>query len=283
MHSRLRWHFGQSAHSGPFHEKSWMTLIVNGKTFSGGHQEDSAEHNKIPEIDTKEKPQFSGCSAEHSAHERHRRSHQKQWKSSSEDDAVWISCQLPQISEQKRKSKESARCIWRSVLFFAEKLISRDAYIHSMVRASLIFIPGPYMKNARPARSGRHGGHFEFRSGTQNHWKTPTWLQCKLPGQPELPSIAVKLEMPLRMVRNQKGQEVVFTASPPQEDEQKKKSHWPLFYQPCSLKLPFCDTACQALCFGSYQTRASQLHHWHTHTHTRTHTDTGVHNTNAFE
>lgn len=33
MQSRSRWHFGQSASSGPFHEKPWMTLIVSQRTF----------------------------------------------------------------------------------------------------------------------------------------------------------------------------------------------------------------------------------------------------------
>lgn len=83
MQSRSRWHFGQSASSGPFHEKPWLTLIVSQRTFLGGHQEDDTEHNKIPAIDSKEEPQFSGCWAEYLAHEQHHRSQQKQWKSPS--------------------------------------------------------------------------------------------------------------------------------------------------------------------------------------------------------
>lgn len=106
-------------------------LIVSQRTFSGGHQEDATEHNKIPEIDTKEEPQFSGCSAEYMAHEQHHRSQQKQWMSPFVDGAWKIACRLPQIVEQEKKNVQNA---FKSQYdFIPVKLISSDANIHLMV------------------------------------------------------------------------------------------------------------------------------------------------------
>lgn len=147
-----------------------------------------------------------------------------------------------------------------STFFFPEKLINRGANIYSMVWASLIFIPGPDMKNARPTRGGRQWwSHFEFRSGTQNHWKTPTWLQCKLPGQPELPTIAVKVKMPWKNGEKAEGTGGHLHSAP--TARRKANNHaGHNFVKDVSWSFLLCHSL-PSTCFGSYQTNTSQLHH----------------------
>lgn len=127
------------------------------------------------------------------------------------------------------------------------------------------------MKNARPTRSGRQwGSHFEFRSGTQNHWKTPTWLQCKLPGQPELPTVAVKVKMPWK--NGGKAERTGGRLHSAPSARRKANNHaGHSFVKDVSWSFLLCHSL-PSTCFGSDQTSTSQLHHWHTHTltHRRT-------------
>lgn len=77
-----------------------------------------------------------------------------------------------------------------------------------------LFMPELYMKYAGPGRSARWGAALNSDQ-EPNHWKTPTGLQCRLPGQheQELSTMAAELQKPTRGARNHRERDTFFTGT----------------------------------------------------------------------
>lgn len=107
-----------------------------------------------------------------------------------------------------------------------------------------------------------------------NHWKTPTWLQCRLPGQheQELPTVAAKLQTPSR-VAGKPGGAGNFAHSDLTR-RAKTKRHAGYILARTKAEASLCDKACQGvvLALANQYPPAPSLRHTHTRANRRNNT-----------
>lgn len=177
----------------------------------------------------------------------------------------------------KIKCRESTKCISKSIQKKAHSLYFWGADSEGCNRLTRrcqydrYLCQSPTWKMQCQWGVGEVGATLNSDQGP-NHWKTPTWLQCRLPGQHEqgLPTVAAKLQTPSRIAGKPGGAGNFAHSNLTRRAKTKRHAGYILARTKAGASL--CDTACQGvvLALANQYPPAPSLRHTHIHTHVQT-------------